>query len=679
MSFILQQVNAPLTEDWSTAEEADALLIALQGCADGLLLPLARSCSAVCDARVWGELGYALQADYARERLGRDARWLRQMAALGRTVENCPCLGDAVTGEDGAAPIGLVKALQLARVATVETIEMWIERARAVGVRQLTAEVRTHLEQSRRGNGVAEMSVVEKTEEIDEEADPITCLSILMPREARAAYREARALHRAAHGSDASEKAFVESLIGDHYAGGGTQRKTSKPSWDPADVRLFASPKADDARSVREQAIEHALSPSGQDLRAVPALRREVAPTPGGMDTLRWARQLLDKSNDLFARAGSGTAEQLHDQIVSLIALEDELQKAIANLLYQMDEWRLFDRTDEYGLPHDSVGHYAVSRLGVSRSTACRRVRLFRRLDWHPRVARAYEEGRINTVVAELIVRALGRYHAGVDKEAAWLEYGERCTVRRLRDALSIVQEERDLRPFRAAPEPPVDESWLASLKRSPGDSFLQVVQLAARACEYGRNWARLRIYVPRSAATDFSCALDDACRLVGEEKKADRLRELAARRATFSADQIAALESSESLPYVQPWQGLMRMVLGFVATQDPQKETAKRKFSKIYERDGYRCTAPGCTLRDYLEAHHIKYRSGGGDDSAENLTTLCRTHHHRGEHGGLMSVRGKAPRELVFRIGRGRSARRYANDMLVPAQTSVLAPGLGG
>lgn len=35
--------------------------------------------------------------------------------------------------------------------------------------------------------------------------------------------------------------------------------------------------------------------------------------------------------------------------------------------------------------------------------------------------------------------------------------------------------------------------------------------------------------------------------------------------------------------------------------------------------RDGFCCTAPGCTLRSTLEAHHVHYRSDGDDENPSN------------------------------------------------------------
>jgi 5-methylcytosine-specific restriction protein A len=41
-------------------------------------------------------------------------------------------------------------------------------------------------------------------------------------------------------------------------------------------------------------------------------------------------------------------------------------------------------------------------------------------------------------------------------------------------------------------------------------------------------------------------------------------------------------------------------------------------------QRDGYRCTTPGCGGTDELTADHIQSRRGGGPDILSNLRTLC-------------------------------------------------------
>jgi hypothetical protein len=73
------------------------------------------------------------------------------------------------------------------------------------------------------------------------------------------------------------------------------------------------------------------------------------------------------------------------------------------------------------------------------------------------------------------------------------------------------------------------------------------------------------------------------------------------------------------------------------------------------FTRDGFRCTVPGCTARRNLQSHHIWFRSARGPDVPWNRTTLCAYHHHRGVHAGSMTLRGRAPDELVYTLGVGR------------------------
>ena len=43
---------------------------------------------------------------------------------------------------------------------------------------------------------------------------------------------------------------------------------------------------------------------------------------------------------------------------------------------------------------------------------------------------------------------------------------------------------------------------------------------------------------------------------------------------------------------------------------------------ARVLERDGWRCQS--CGSMQQLQVHHQQFRSHGGDDSEENLITLC-------------------------------------------------------
>ncbi len=77
-------------------------------------------------------------------------------------------------------------------------------------------------------------------------------------------------------------------------------------------------------------------------------------------------------------------------------------------------------------------------------------------------------------------------------------------------------------------------------------------------------------------------------------------------------------------------------------------------------------CVAPGCTSRRHLDRHHVVYQSHGGGHEGSNRCTGCRFHHLRGEHQGLASVRGKAPLDLVWKLGRGGIGGTFRNERRV-------------
>ena len=53
---------------------------------------------------------------------------------------------------------------------------------------------------------------------------------------------------------------------------------------------------------------------------------------------------------------------------------------------------------------------------------------------------------------------------------------------------------------------------------------------------------------------------------------------------------------------------------------------------NQVLRRDGWRCQA--CGAMSNLEVHHKEFRSQSGDDSEQNLITLC-NECHAALHGG--------------------------------------------
>ena len=76
------------------------------------------------------------------------------------------------------------------------------------------------------------------------------------------------------------------------------------------------------------------------------------------------------------------------------------------------------------------------------------------------------------------------------------------------------------------------------------------------------------------------------------------------------------------------------------------------RRAWRVFARDGWRCTVPGCSSYRNLQDHHVVFRSAGGSDDEVNRTTLCAWHHLRGVHAGRVRITGRAPRRLRFELG---------------------------
>ena len=99
-------------------------------------MELGRAARAFHEAEGWRRLGYATESQYVRERLGLSPSSFKAKVALARRW--CQRVREAL----GASEIGYESALLISRVATAETAEAWVERARARTVKQLEEEVR---------------------------------------------------------------------------------------------------------------------------------------------------------------------------------------------------------------------------------------------------------------------------------------------------------------------------------------------------------------------------------------------------------------------------------------------------------------------------------------------------------------------------------------------------------
>jgi hypothetical protein len=275
---------------------------------------------------------------------------------------------------------------------------------------------------------------------------------------------------------------------------------------------------------------------------------------------------------------------------------------------------------------------FARERLGMSPRKARALLRLERAGDACPALRHAFREGRISWVQAQVLVPLLtvaAQGAAAPGWREAWLAFAAQVSVRALEDAVADALTVREADP----------EVWWASCDRperfgvgvgsaAGAGGRAGVGQRQTCAQPTGELGAvRIQLRAPRDVMRLFRAVLCSVRRAV--ERETGRL-------------------PSEG----QGFEAMIDHALVSWGADDAWLKKRIRARYRVFERDGWRCTVPGCSARRNLHAHHIEFRSRGGSDALENQTTLCAVHHLRGVHAGRVRILGQAPSGLVYELG---------------------------
>ncbi|HET9482075.1 MAG TPA: hypothetical protein VFP98_09995 [Candidatus Polarisedimenticolia bacterium] len=642
--------------------QADRLAIGLAAALHQVTPALARSMAVFVRKKMWFEFGFARLEDCARERFGRSGRWARDLAILGEAFDRMPALAAALTGEAGSAgrtprpPLGKLKALALARVATPESLPAWLDVARESTIRTLRAQAR---EAVKAGSvwppGLdPQATPAAGSQPPDVSDDELRLVRYMVPAPVLAAFEETLELYRAVVGSQASVTSFVEALVGEELSGA-----------CPPDVEAEVPQAADfDSRplggSMSRSVVEEALARSTGNWGHLPA-------PDAGAWAMALAGSSLARLEALSREAGRGGPAGIDAQIRELVGISNQLRCRLGRLLSEMSGMDAWSR-----LRFDGAGHYAEQRLALPRSTAEGLLRAARALRDLPVVRQAYEEGRIGIEAVLQILRALGPARADAPVQEAWVARASAATIKRLRDeSLALRRRAAQAGGGAQPPMPMEDAGWQASVRREPGMARRRIARLGVRALAAPDPDVFLRLTLPSDLAGLFTACVESRRRCL------TRLVDKVAWDQPWPdpdapASVLAARTFSIRCRRAPAWVGLLAMLEGFADIWDDPRLVPRRPDREIHVRDGYRCTAPGCTSRARLQVHHTVYRSHGGGDQAWIKTLLCLFHHLQGEHGGLARVRGHAPLGLTWRLGRAGLGVWFRNELRIQARAGA-------
>jgi hypothetical protein len=643
---------------------ADRFARDLRDASERLTVPLALVARTVVEQRIWTVFGHARAEDYCRERLDNTARWVRELARLGRGFDRLPGLERAIGDDDGGPRLGRTHAIEIAKVASPESVATWIRLAPLFGCRDFAQIVRdarrakTAWPFDSNGADPAMPTVSLEPMVVDERA-PRCEVRLPVPGPLRVAFDEVRQLHGAVSGGDVPVADFVESLVAEAMTG---------PV--PVDVDRVPLEKTQTAETIERDLSRKNDEWGWLDSIEVPAPaaihRRDRIFDKLHEGTVTLLRELEEASVDPH----TGTPADLDRRIRQLLALKDRIDRQLGRALSYMGDKHAWLR-----LHFDSVEHYAAERLCMQRRSARDRARAAKVTKRLPLLREAYESGALGLQKTLLVARALGPFLTSRAIERAWVEHARQVSVQRMRDEVRIAEREW-LEHGSWAPRPPLsDKEWWDSLTLHPGTTqrrFERLVGVAGSAAQRD-TFTQLMLRLPEPLANDFLAAVESRCSQLlqawitrsVDASNEDVLLPLAMRTAAAFLSRGLVLPS---------WVGLLALLEEYLATWDPAKAPRRTRHGAIFGRDGYRCAAPMCTGQRNLDGHHVEPQSQGGGDEPDNLISLCRFHHHRGAHGELGACTGKAPLRLLWRLGRQDVAEWYRNERQVASPLDLLA-----
>jgi hypothetical protein len=296
---------------------------------------------------------------------------------------------------------------------------------------------------------------------------------------------------------------------------------------------------------------------------------------------------------------------QLRELSRELLVREVAYGRAL-EAFFAADGWRR--------LGYATAAQYARERLCSSLSSVKSKRQLAKRLAQLGFLADALERAELGFEAARLVARVATR-----DTEGAWVARAKERTLRHLREEIDAAE---------------LLARWSGNaVLLPPSDDDVRRVQELERAVVTGQISAAP---APQSAAHAPPANVTLRLRV-----RASTARDYRHWEALYLRHRCGALSSTTFLRFACEL---------FADTWRPER--AEVAYAPIYDRDRHRCQSPCCGRRD-VTPHHLRFRSHGGDDSDENLTSLCTWCHLEGIHGGQMSA---APPASAIRWTFGRN-----------------------
>ena len=542
----------------------------------------------------------------------------------------------------------------IAKQATPEDERQWLAEAEGRTVREMRKKLKErHREETEAESPAAESPAADvvavdalTAESPAAEAmapEELTVLCVTVDREDAWLFECARMIVRHVSGARSPDET-VEALLAEGFS--------TFSRWLPPDA--ITEPGEDDASRAQRQ-WEAQLAQWREEAEEICEARIRGRGTDiGGNDEPADA-----DAADADERRYEGSTEQIDAELrrtADELATLDVVIGKLAERFWRSDGWRR--------LGYATESQYARERLGASLSTVKAKRALARRIEQLPRLAQAVERHELGFEAARVVARV-----ATAHTVEEWVGRARERTVRHLRDEADAAEMVSRLTEQSAIVPP--NESLMAELEGiesaiASGAAFAGETgaeaddgQMSAGAPETSAEAGDGQMFAPASKAADgrmsAAGAGDDEGQMSAPGRRRHRHRALGrvTLRLRVRAETRASYRWLERLfirhrPVQVPFFQFLCRALIETWKSSLGSDVA---YASVYARDRYRCRSPVCSRTD-VTPHHLKFRSAGGDDTEENLASLCVWCHLDGIHGGRLSAAPPAS-SIRWRIGR--------------------------
>ena len=585
-----------------SVEQLDAELVSTAREQAGLRLRLGQVLEVMRRKACCFELGFSSLAAYALERCERAGRWVEVACCLARRLEALPLLRAALA----LGRVSWSMAELLARRATPEEEAHWLALAQRKTLREMRQEMRE----------VSEVALTDGRE--------ATCtLTCTVDREEAWLFEATRALldHFGTHGAEEQLEALLAEGQGALLA--------ALPA-EAMDLQAL------DAEREAQQRWREQLARWRDEAEGCcePRIRAAVL-APALLESARAgevARQAAQGSESLEGWKSGELDAEVRELAAALAGHELTLAQLLRSF-QRADGWRL--------LGYATETQYARERLGLSRSSVIARRSLALRLEALPHLAAALGAAHIGVEAALQLVRI-----ATPCTELAWLERARCRTVKHLREEVAAALVAVRLSGDADCPPPESEElEGFQELERAVLSG--QVLGGMAKRLPAGSGRKPFSRKPWREMLGSLTAWLAG-----GAIERAVQMS--AAPRMTRSAGRVE-LRWRVSCELGSWWRSLEARARPFLRGMSWLKFLClvfwkawrhvlgvDVAWGQVYLRDLCRCSSPVCSRRD-VTPHHLRFRSAGGGDADENMTSLCTWCHLFGVHGGRLRATGSA------------------------------------